>query len=98
MQNDKFWVKVSGCDRISRTGPPYADAVPFARKLVEEFGDRCVWGTDFPHPNQNHIPDDGVLVDLLAQIAPKPAELQALLVDNPQRFYRFGKLGPAKEA
>jgi hypothetical protein len=23
---------------------------------------------------------------------------QALLADNPQRFYRFGKLGPAKEA
>ena len=35
------------------------------------------------------IPDDGVLVDLLAEIAPKPAQLQALLVDNPQRFYRF---------
>ena len=94
MQDRNVWVKVSGADRATRQGPPYADAVPFARKLVEEFGDRCVWGTDFPHPNQNHIPDDGVLVDLLAQIAPKPAELQALLVDNPQRFYRFGKLGP----
>ena len=72
MQDRKVWVKVSGADRATRQGPPYADAVPFARKLVEEFGDRCVWGTDFPHPNHNHIPDDGVLVDLLAQIAPKP--------------------------
>ena len=44
MRNDKFWVKVSGCDRISRAGPPYADAVPFARKLVMEFPDRVVWG------------------------------------------------------
>jgi predicted TIM-barrel fold metal-dependent hydrolase len=35
---------------------------------------------------------------LLAQIAPEPDERQALLVENPQRFYRFGKLGPAKEA
>jgi len=99
MEDPNIWVKVSGSERASRIGPPYADAVPFARKLVAEFGDRCVWGTDFPHPNMNGpIPDDGVLVDLLMQIAPTPAELQALLVDNPQRFYRFGKLGPAKEA
>jgi len=103
MEDRNVWMKVSGSDRATRQdprlGPPYADAVPFARKLVEEFGDRCVWGTDFPHPNlEGPIPDDGVLVDLLAQIAPKPGQLQALLVDNPQRFYRFGKLGPAKEA
>jgi 2-pyrone-4,6-dicarboxylate lactonase len=99
MQDMKFWVKVSGAERASRQGPPYADAVPFARKLVAEFGDRCVWGTDFPHPNlDGPIPDDGALVDLLMQIAPTPGELKALLVDNPQRFYRFGKIGPAKQA
>ena len=99
MEDPNVWMKVSGSDRATRQGPPYADAVPFARKLVEEFGDRCVWGTDFPHPNlDGPIPDDGVLVDLLMQIAPKQAQLQALMVDNPQRFYRFGKLGPAKEA
>lgn len=99
MEGKNIWIKVSGADRASRQGPPYADAVPFARKLVEEFGDRCVWGTDFPHPNhQGPIPDDGALVDLIEQIAPRPAQRQSLLVDNPQRFYRFGKIGPAKEA
>jgi 2-pyrone-4,6-dicarboxylate lactonase len=99
MEDPKVWIKVSGCDRATRQGPPYADAVPFARKLVTEFGDRCVWGTDFPHPNLNGpIPDDGELVDLLLQIAPKPTELRSLLVDNPQRLYRFEKLDPANEA
>ena len=78
-------------------GPPYADAVPFARKLVEEFGDRCVWGTDLPHPNhQGPIPDDGALVDLIGEIAPTQAARQALLVDNPQRFYRFAQARPGK--
>jgi 2-pyrone-4,6-dicarboxylate lactonase len=92
MESEHVWVKVSGSDRATRQGPPYADAVPFARKLVTEFGDRCVWGLDWPHPNhQGPIPDDGTLVDLLAQIAPSPAALQALLVDNPQRLYRFTK-------
>jgi 2-pyrone-4,6-dicarboxylate lactonase len=89
--NDKnIWVKVSGSDRVTRQGPPYADAVQFAQKLVAEFGDRCVWGTDWPHPNhQGPIPDDGALVDILTEIAPSHAARQAILVDNPQRFYRF---------
>jgi 2-pyrone-4,6-dicarboxylate lactonase len=90
MRDKHVWVKVSGSDRITRQGPPYADAVPFARKLVAEFGDRCVWGTDWPHPNHAApIPDDGMLVDILAEIAPSEAARQALLVDNPQRLYKF---------
>lgn len=93
LEDRNVWVKVSGSDRITRKGPPYADAVPFARKLVEEAGDRCVWGLDWPHPNhQGPVPDDGVLVDLLAEIAPSDAQRQALLVDNPQRLYRFAPL------
>lgn len=85
-----MWVKVSGADRVTRLGPPYSDAIPFARKLVSEFGDRCVWGTDWPHPNhRGPIPDDGLLVDSLAEIAPDESARHALLVDNPQRFYRF---------
>lgn len=89
LRHPSVWVKVSGCDRISRQGPPYADAIPFARQLVEAFGDRTLWGTDWPHPNHNHVPDDGVLVDLLVEIAPTAAMREALLVDNPQRLYRF---------
>jgi 2-pyrone-4,6-dicarboxylate lactonase len=90
LEDRNVWVKVSGCDRATRQGPPYADAVPFARKLVEEAGDRCVWGLDWPHPNhQGPVPDDGVLVDLIAEIAPRETQRQALLVDNPQRLYRF---------
>ena len=89
LRNDIVWVKVSGCDRISKSGPPYADAVPFAQALVAEFGDRTLWGTDWPHPNHTHVPDDGALVDLLTQIAPSESMRRALLVDNPQRLYRF---------
>ena len=77
-------------DAAARAGPPYADAVPFARKLVEDFGERVLWGTDWPHPNHHGpIPDDGELVDVLAQIAPAEAQRRRLLVDNPARFYGF---------
>lgn len=88
MRDDRFWVKVCGAERISRAGPPFHDAVPFARTLVERFPDRVLWGTDWPHPNiKKNMPDDGALVDLLALIAPAPALMQALLVDNPTRLY-----------
>ena len=89
MRDRRFRVKVSGSERISRQASPWPDARPFARALVAEFGDRCFWGSDWPHPNLAAIPDDGVLVDLLSEIAPTDKERRALLVDNPGSFYRF---------
>ena len=87
MQDSRFHVKVSGADRISM--PPYTEGAALARELVETFPDRCFWGTDWPHPNHTHIPDDAALVDLLGTIAPTPALLEKLMVSNPQRFYGF---------
>ncbi|MFN3661787.1 amidohydrolase family protein [Yoonia sp.] len=88
MEDDRFWVKVSGAERITKSGPPYADAVPFARTLVTRFEDRVLWGTDWPHPNiKKNMPDDGALVDLLTQIAPTEELLKKLLVTNPSRLY-----------
>jgi 2-pyrone-4,6-dicarboxylate lactonase len=89
MDDPRMWVKVSGSDRISRQGPPYSDAIPYARLLVDRFGDRTLWGTDWPHPNSEHVPDDGVLTELLDQIAPSESLRQMLLVENPQRLYQF---------
>lgn len=89
MKSKNVWVKVSGCERISRQSSPWKDALPFARKLVEEFPEQTLWGSDWPHPNLKEIPDDGVMVDNLAEIAPSEKQRQALLVDNPARFYGF---------
>ncbi|MGJ7510945.1 amidohydrolase family protein [Variovorax sp. GT1P44] len=89
MKNPLFRVKVSGIDRISRA-PGYADGIEIARTLVRDFPDRCFWGTDWPHPLHDHVPDDGELVDALAEIAPDAALREQLLVRNPQAFYRFG--------
>lgn len=90
MDDRRFHVKVSGCDRISRAGPPYDDAVPFARRLVADFGDRVLWGNDWPHPNHaGPPPDEADLVALIARIAPSADARHRLLVDNPQALYRF---------
>jgi 2-pyrone-4,6-dicarboxylate lactonase len=69
----------------------YTAGVVLARLLVERFPERCVWGTDWPHPNHTHVPDDGALVDALAQIAPSQALREQILVHNPQLLYRFVK-------
>lgn len=90
LEHEHVWVKVSGCERCSRQDVPYADAVPFAHLLVETYSDRVIWGTDWPHPNFRAAPpNDGHLVDLLADIAPSETHLKALLVDNPMKLYGF---------
>jgi len=95
-EHPNIWSKVSCPERLSVAGPPalngeqnaYRDVVPFARRLVETFPERVLWGTDWPHPNlKNHMPDDGLLVDFIPHIAPTAALQQKLLVDNPLRLY-----------
>lgn len=88
LKNPLFYVKVSGIDRID-PNPPYAHGITLARTLVESCPERCLWGTDWPHPNHTHVPDDGMLVNALAAIAPSKTHLEKLLVHNPQRLYRF---------
>jgi predicted TIM-barrel fold metal-dependent hydrolase len=84
------WVKISGAERISAQGPPFKDAVPFARALLEAAPDRVLWGTDWPHPNiKKHMPNDGDLVDLIPSYMPDPTLQRKVLVDNPQRLYGF---------
>lgn len=88
-EHPNVWSKVSCPERLSKSGPPgYDDVVPFAKRIVETFPDRVLWGTDWPHPNlKGHMPDDGKLVDFIPRIA-TTAELQRkLLVDNPMRLY-----------
>jgi predicted TIM-barrel fold metal-dependent hydrolase len=90
MRNERFWVKVCGPERVSSMGPPFTDAVPFARALIEAAPERILWGTDWPHPNVGkHMPNDGDLVDLFAQMAPTPELQKKILVDNPARLYGF---------
>ena len=83
------WVKLSGADRITKQPFPYCDAVPFARELARRAPERVLWGSDWPHPNHAATPNDGDLVDLIAQIAPGETTRQLMLVDNPASVFGF---------
>lgn len=87
------WAKLCGY-RSSSAGEPYADVAEMARAMIAAAPDRCVWGTDWPHPSMwppLKVPDDGVLLDCLGEWAPAAAQRQAILVDNPARLYGFGQ-------
>ena len=95
-EHDNVWSKVSCPERLSVSGPraldgelhAYRDVIPFAKRIIEEFPDRVLWGTDWPHPNlKEHMPDDGLLVDFIPHIAVTETQQRKLLVDNPMRLY-----------
>ena len=89
MESELAWVKICGGERVSTDGPPFTDAVPFAQALIAAAPDRVLWGTDFPHPNVRHMPNDGWLVDLLGLYAPDAETRRRIVVDNADRLY-FG--------
>ncbi|MFE7069675.1 amidohydrolase family protein [Streptomyces sp. NPDC057620] len=108
VEHNDVWVKVSCPERLTVTGPPalhgephgephgerhaYTDVVPFARRVVAEFPDRVLWGTDWPHPNlTDHMPDDGLLVDHIPHVAVTAEQRHKLLVANPMGLYWPGE-------
>lgn len=69
-------------------GDPWHAFARAVAPLVADYPDRCLWGTDWPHPNmQDEVPNDGHLVDMIPRIAPTLALQRKLLIDNPKRLY-----------
>ena len=102
VKTGKAYVKISGAYRLSKQGPDYPDAAPFARALIAANADRIIWGTDWPHPNSVTPPDkkptdltplfqidDGRLLNQLPVWAPDAAIRKKILVDNPAKLYGF---------
>ena len=85
------WVKLSGPYLDTKIGPPrYADMKPVARALVEHAPERCVWGSDWPHPTEPHSkPDDAELFDLFQEWSVDEVTRLKVLVSNPAELYGF---------
>ncbi|MFQ3789974.1 amidohydrolase family protein [Halomonas sp. A29] len=89
LETGNAWVKLSGAYRITDDKfPPFEDVLPFARQLLSANEERCVWGSDWPHPHiPVAMPNDGDLLSELARWAPDERLRQRILVDNPKCLY-----------
>ena len=85
---DDIWFKATCPDRLDGNGDPWDMFAESVAPLVADYPTRCLWGTDWPHPNmQDAIPDDGHLVDMIPRIAPTEELQRLLLIDNPEALY-----------
>jgi predicted TIM-barrel fold metal-dependent hydrolase len=82
------WIKTCSY-RVSSTGTPFADAKANVKALVAAAPRRCVWGTDWPHPGMDPVPDPGTLFDQFCAWVPNARTRQRILVDNPAKLYGF---------
>jgi D-galactarolactone isomerase len=88
------WVKLSAPYETSKRGPPhYEDVSALARALVRSHPERCLWASNWPHPNRTPRPDDAAMLALLAEWAPAAPEREAILVHNAAAAYGFATLG-----
>lgn len=84
------WVKVSAPYETSRLGAPdYADVAPLGRALLRERPDRCLWASNWPHPNRQPVPSDRALLELFGNWAGDAALVRRVLADNAARAYGF---------
>ncbi|MGY2046734.1 amidohydrolase family protein [Methylobacterium sp. JK268] len=90
LDGGRTWMKLSGAYLNTASGPPdYADASAVARAFAAAAPERMVWGSDWPHRGEKHMPDDSRLFDLLAAWAPDEPARRRILVDNPAALYGF---------
>jgi predicted TIM-barrel fold metal-dependent hydrolase len=89
----RAWVKLTGAYADTKVGPPtYADSTVIAQAYAKAAPERCVWGSDWPHPGEREKkPDDAVLFDLLLAWVPDETQRHRILVDNPGVLYDFPK-------
>ena len=84
------WVKLSAPYESSRSGPPdYADVAPLARLLASRYPERCLWASNWPHPNVKPVPSDRALLDWFSEVAGSSGACRRILVDNPAELYGF---------
>ena len=89
LDTGRVWLKLSGPMRCSAEDFPYPSMTPFAHALVRHAPERLLWGSDWPHVQQNGrpMPNDGDLFDLLAEWAPDAAVRTRILSQNPLALY-----------
>lgn len=84
------WVKLSGPYETSKSGAPdYADVSALARALAASHPERCLWASNWPHPNRHPLPDNAELLALFTAWVPDARMREAILADNARAAFGF---------
>lgn len=91
LDTGRVWLKLSGPMRCTMENLPYTSVTPLAKLFVKHAPERLVWGSDWPHVNMagREMPNDGALIDLMAEWAPDQAVRDRIFADNAKALYGF---------
>ncbi|MEK6347247.1 MAG: amidohydrolase family protein [Burkholderia sp.] len=90
LDTGRCWVKLSAPYESSRSGPPaYDDVAWIARELAARYPERCLWASNWPHPNVAPTPDNAQLLDWALGAMADKATRHRILVENPAALYGF---------
>ena len=92
-ERDDCWTKISSWYRLSDAASPgFDDMRPLVQALLVARPDRCVWGTNWPHPGlSKFMPNDADLLDQLESWLPDESVRVPLFATNAARLYGFGE-------
>jgi predicted TIM-barrel fold metal-dependent hydrolase len=91
LRTGQVWLRLSALYRTSAQGWPWPELTPYGAALAEEFPDRLLWASDWPHvgPWEGEMMNSGEMIDWLREIGCNQDTLERILVHNPARLYRF---------
>jgi D-galactarolactone isomerase len=90
LDSGRCWIKISAPYESSRSGPPgYDDIAWIARRVARRCPERCLWASNWPHPNQSPAPSDAAMLDWGLGFFADAAARKRALVDNPAELYGF---------
>jgi D-galactarolactone isomerase len=90
LDTGRCWIKLSAPYESSRSGPPaYADVAPLVRALAQRYPERCLWASNWPHPNVRPAPSDEALLAWALDLFGDVGTQRRIVVDNPAALYGF---------
>ena len=85
-----FWIKLSAPYETSKKGAPgFEDVAALARALAARFPERCLWASNWPHPNARPEPSSRAMYEWARDCVGNDANWQRILVGNPAEVYGF---------
>ena len=96
LEEEHIWIKLSALC-IDSVKKDFSDTAAVGKALCRINPDRCLWGSDWPHPllyeSRSDFPNDSDMLDLLYEQVYEQAgdeeTFRKILSDNPAKAYGF---------